>query len=266
MDGIGRIPRSLVGESGMSGDALSDQSAIHELVPSETLRVGLVAAPARSMLFVAKDVSTGEPRGITVDLARSLAQQLRVPISLIMMPNSGACTEALEQELIDITFMPVDDERRRKVAFGPAYYIMESTYLVTASSGIMRLSDIDRRDVRIVGITNTTTIRSAVRALKNTTPMAVETIDHAVDLLRAGQADALALSRDAFQTLLPLLPGARVLNGGFQTTEIAIAVGQNKPFALSYVSRFVEEAKMSGLVRKAFDDAGFPMEPVAPGH
>jgi polar amino acid transport system substrate-binding protein len=250
----------------MSSDASIEQSAARkELVPTEMLRVGLVTAPARSMLFAAKDISTGEPRGVTVDLARSLAERLRVPISLILMPNSGACTEALEQDLIDVTFMPVDDERRRKVAFGPAYYIMQSTYLVTASSGITCLSEVDQSEVRVVGITNTTTIRSAARSLMNTAPTAVETIDQAVGLLRAGRADALALSRDAFQTLLPLLPGAQVLDGGFQTTEIAIAVGRNKPCALSYVSRFVEEAKMSGLVRHAFDSAGFTEEPVAPG-
>jgi polar amino acid transport system substrate-binding protein len=118
--------------------------------------------------------------------------------------------------------------------------------------------------VRIVGIANTTTIRSAARTLRHAAPVAVSTIGEAVESLRSGKADALALSRDAFRTLLPLLPGAKVLDGGFQQTGIAIAVRRDKSAALALASAFIENAKASGLVRRALDAAGFADEPVAP--
>jgi hypothetical protein len=50
--------------------------------------------------------------------------------------------------------------------------------------------DIEMTCVRVVGITNTTTIRAAGRSLINTVPIAVTSIDDAVAMLRAGQADA----------------------------------------------------------------------------
>jgi polar amino acid transport system substrate-binding protein len=165
--------------------------------------------------------------------------------------------------VIDVTFLPVDDERRGRVAFGPAYYNIQSTYLVTAASNIQTLADVDREEVRVVGIANTTTIRSASRTLKSTVPRAVESIAEAIDFLNRGQADALALSREAFVTLMPSLPGAYVLDGGFQTTGIAVAVQRGRPVALSYVSDFIERAKRSGLVRRVLNSAGFPNEPVA---
>ena len=235
-----------------------------ELVPTGRLRVGVVAAPAASALFVTMDEGTGSYRGVTVDLAEELARQLDVTVAVIGFPNSGACTDALESGMIDMSFMPVDDERRKRVAFGPAYYRLESTYLVSAASGIVDLAGVDREGMRIVGIANTTTIRSAARSLRHTTPVAVSTIGEAVESLRNGKADALALSRDAFRTLLPLLPGAQVLDGGFQQTGIAIAVRRDKPAALALASRFIENAKASGLVRRALDTAGFADEPVAP--
>ncbi|MET0747683.1 MAG: transporter substrate-binding domain-containing protein, partial [Rhizobium sp.] len=172
--------------------------------------------------------------------------------------------QALESGAIDVSFMPVDEERRKRVAFGPAYYILESTYLVSAASGIVDLAGVDRADIRIVGIDNTTTIRAAARTLRHTVPAAVSTIAEAVEQLRGGRADALALSRDAFKSLLPLLPGALVVDGGFQSTGIAIAVGRDRPSALSIVSRFMEDANASGLVRRALDAAGFADAPVAP--
>jgi polar amino acid transport system substrate-binding protein len=227
------------------------------------LRVGVVAAPAPSALFVGID-GDGVYSGVTVDLAAALAGQLETPLTMNGFPNSGACTQALESGAIDMSFMPVDDERRKRVAFGPAYYILESTYLVSAASGIENLAGVDREGVRVVGIDNTTTIRAASRTLLHNSPVALTTIAEAVERLRTGQADALALSRDAFRTLLPLLPGALVVDGGFQSTGIAIAVGLGKPSALSLVSRFMEDAKASGLVRRALDAAGFADEPVAP--
>ncbi|MGO4438787.1 transporter substrate-binding domain-containing protein [Rhizobium sp. RAF56] len=245
-------------------DPVDRAAARRELVPTGALRVGVIAAPAKSALFVAFDGETGDYHGVPVDIATALALRLDVPLEIVNFPNSGACTEALALGAIDMSFMPVDAERRKKVAFGPAYYIIESTYLVTGASGISSLADVDHETVRVIGIANTTTIRSAARTLKETVPTPKESIADAVDLLLTGQADALALSRDAFQTLLPRLPGARVLDGGFQSTGIAIAVGLERPAALTFASAFLNEAKASGIVRQALDAAGFPNEPVAP--
>jgi polar amino acid transport system substrate-binding protein len=248
-----------------NGDAVFDKdAAISELTPTDTLRVGIIVAPAPSVLFARRDEATGDIEGVTVDFAHAMAALLAVPMEIVSFLNSGACTEALAQGDIDITFMPVDEERRRKVAFGPAYYILESTYLVTAASGIRTLAEVDREDVRVVGIANTTTIRASTRTLTKTAPTPMESIAAAVDLLQTGQAEALALSRDAFYTLLPRFPGGRVVDGGFQSTGIAIAVGKEKPSALAFAATFVNEAKASGLVRRAFDAAGFSHEPVAP--
>jgi len=60
------------------------------------------------------------------------------------------------------------------------------------------------------------------------------------------------------------LPGSRIVDGGFQQTGIAIAVPKGRPAALAYVTKFMEEAKASGAVRRAMDRAGMKDLPVAP--
>lgn len=233
-----------------------------ELAPTGKLRLGIVVAPAASAFFaVMKD---GAYQGVTVDIGQALAARLGIEAEIVAFPNSGACTEALEAGAIDVSFMPVDDERRKRVAFGPSYYIIESTYLVTAASGITSLPEVDRAGIRVVGIANTTTIRSATRSLAAVRPEPVETVAECVNRLLEGRADALALSRDAFRSLLLQLPGSRVLDGGFQQTGIAIATGKDKPAALALLTEFMEQAKASGLVRKALNAADFADEPVAP--
>jgi polar amino acid transport system substrate-binding protein len=161
--------------------------------------------------------------------------------------------------------MPVDEERKKRVDFGPSYFQIESTYMVRPGSDIKTLADVDRPNVQVIGIANTTTIRAAARSLKNTTIAAVPSVDEAMDQLRAGKADAFALSQDSLPPLAAKLPGSRILEGGFQRTGIAIAVPKDRPQALAYVTAFLENAKASGSVRRAFDRAGFKDQPVAPG-
>jgi polar amino acid transport system substrate-binding protein len=182
----------------------------------------------------------------------------------MLAANSGLVTDATESGAIDVGFMPVDEERKKRVDFGPAYFMIESTYLATAGSGIKTVAEVDRPNVRVVGIANTTTIRAAARSLKNTTISAAASVEEAMTLLRAGKVDAFALSRDSLPPLAAQLSGSRIVDGGFQQTAIAIAVPKNRPSALAYVTAFLQQAKASGSVRRALDKAGFPNEPVAP--
>jgi polar amino acid transport system substrate-binding protein len=248
----------------VAGDATAQESTVvKELIPTGKLRVGVVFAPAPSAFFVVKDTN-GEPHGVTVDLAVELGRKLGVPVEFMVASNSGLVTDATESGAIDVAFMPVDDERKKRVDFGPAYFMIESTYLATGTSGIKTVADVDRPNVRVVGIANTTTIRAAGRSLKNTTISAATSVDEAMALLRAGKADAFALSRDSLAPLMTQLPGSRIVDGSFQQTGVAIAIPKNRPNALAYVTAFLESAKASGSVRRALDRAGFPNDQVAP--
>jgi polar amino acid transport system substrate-binding protein len=234
-----------------------------EIAPTGKLRVGVAAAPAKSALFVVKDAD-GEPRGVPVDLGKELARRLGVPVEFFVASNSGELVDAMSSGAIDVTFMPIDSERRERVDFGPVYFVIESTYLVRAGSDIQSLGEVNRPNVRVIGIANTATIRGAARSLKNTTIVAVKSVGEATERLRAGTADAFALTHDALPPVAAGLPGSRILDGSFLQTGIAIAVPKNRPNALAYANAFMENAKASGIVRRAFDDAGLNDLVVAP--
>lgn len=236
---------------------------MRELVSTGKLRAGVALAPSPSPLFVVKD-AVGDVNGVTVDLARELAKELGVEVELTVAPNTGELVDALEAGRIDVSFMPVDEERKRRIEFGPVYFLVESTYMVTQASGIRTVAEVDRPHVRVVGIANTTTIRAAGRSLKSTTVKAAQSIGEAIEMMTGGKADAFALSRDSLPPFVAKLPGSRIVEGGFQFTGVAIAVGKNKPEALAYVSAFMEKAKKSGLVKDAFARAGLSHLDVAP--
>jgi polar amino acid transport system substrate-binding protein len=234
-----------------------------DLAPTGKLRVGIVSAPAVSTFFVAIDASN-IPHGPTVDIGEELAKTLGVPVEFFVVPNSGELPGAIESGAIDVAFMPIDDERKKRVDFGPAYFLLESTALVQEKSAFHVTSDLNRDGVRVVGISNTTTIRTAAKVLDAAMVFPVTSVGEAMDKLRDGQADAVVLSRDVLLTYQAKIPGTRILDGYLHSTGIGIAVARGRPIALSYATAFLETAKSSGFVRHAFDRASLHSDHVAP--
>lgn len=241
--------------------ASADENVVNELAPTGTLRVGVVYAPVMSTFFVLKEGDGA--RGVTVDLGAALAEKHNLPVAFVLYPNSGQATDALESGAVDVAFMPVDEERRKRLAVGPDYVRAESTYMVTAASGAKSVADVDRSGMRVIGIANTTTIRAAARALKHTTITAVTSVDEALKAMQDGTADAFALGRDSLPPYLKQVPGARITDGCFQQMGVAIAVQKGRPQALAAITAFMNAAKQDGTVRAALDKGGFD-DPVAP--
>ena len=230
---------------------------------AKPLRIGLVEAPTAGVLFVARG-KDGVPDGVVADLGADLAHSLGRPAVFSVFPNTGAATDATRNGQIDVTFMPMDETRRALVDFGPGYYQLESTYLVSGASGITDVAGVNRAGLRVLAISGTTTYRASARTLTATQPKAVPSVGEAVALMRNGEADAFALSRDSLPPVQAEVPGSRIVRGGFQQTLVAVAVAKGNPAEHEAVSDWMEHAKSSGLVRRLFDGHGLQSEAVAP--
>jgi polar amino acid transport system substrate-binding protein len=241
-----------------------DAAAKKELTPTGKLRVGVAVAPNPGAGNVARDAN-GKYRGIGADMGEELARKLAVPVEFVPYPHSGALTDAAEKNEWDVAFIPVDDERRKKVDFGAAHIVLQSTFLVGPdSSAIQTLADVDKPGVRVVGIENTATARAAAASLKSVAVTYVKGPAEMIEMLRAGKADAIAQSRESLTGIAAQVPGSRVLDGAFLNSYVAVALPKGKPAALAYASAFVEEAKASGNVRRMMDSSGLKTSVVAP--
>ncbi|WGF88945.1 transporter substrate-binding domain-containing protein [Marinivivus vitaminiproducens] len=241
-----------------------DADAVSALAPSGELRVAIAVGKAKSAVWTMPDPDTGEPEGVTVDLARAIASRLDVPLRLVELGSSGAIIASANEGTWDLSFTPVDAERKLAVLFGPDFYRGESTYLVPAGSPIRTIDEVDRDGVRVVGVEDTATIRSARRSLANTSVAGVAGIDDALALFREGRADALALGTESLRSLLPGFPSARILDGHFHAAGTAIAVPLGHEEALAAATEMIEALKADGTVRRAFDTHGMAAAEVAP--
>ncbi len=235
----------------------------HAIAPSGRLLVAVAISPAPGPFWAGRDPASHEPKGVTVDLGRAMADALGVPLQLVVYDNSGAITDAGGAGAWDVTFVPADAARRQRLDFGPVYSRAESTFLVRPGIQITTLAEIDRPGIRVAGISNTTTIRAMAAWLSNTTPKGLPTVEAAIDQLKSGEIDAFGMSRDALIDLSAAVPGSHVLSGHFFETSVAVAVPKGHAAALEFATGFVEEAKRSGLMRRIFDANGLRDQAVA---
>jgi polar amino acid transport system substrate-binding protein len=241
-----------------------DQAVREQLTPTGKLRVGVAAGLTPGTGNVAIDPANGRPRGIGAELGAALGHKLGVEAEWVTYLNSGDLTDAGTTDAWDVAFMPVDEQRKQKLDFGAAHIVLQSTWMVGPGSLIQTLADVDKPGTRVVGVENTASSRAAQRFLKSVMVGLVKSTDEGFELLRASKVDVTGGSRESLVVLSRLLPGSRVLDGGYLNSYVAVAVPKGRPAALSYATAFVEEAKASGLVRRTLDSFGMQSSVIPP--
>ncbi|MEA2916513.1 MAG: polar amino acid transport system substrate-binding protein [Bradyrhizobium sp.] len=239
-----------------SADPLKD-----EIAPTGKLRVAIAISPAGGAFWSTKN-ETGGYAGVPVDLGKEMAAQLGVPVEFVAYQNSGQIVDAVSTGAWDVSFLPKDPEREARMSFGPIYEVADATYIVKAGSLATNFRTLDQPGVKVAAVNNTTTMRGAIAHLKNAKVTGYQSYDEIFGLLKNGEVDAFALSRDQLNAMAKKIPGTRVLDETFKQTVTAVAVPLNHPLALAFATKFMTEATSNGTLRKAYDTNGLKDTPI----
>jgi polar amino acid transport system substrate-binding protein len=244
----------------MAGPAGAD-GLKDEIAPTGKLRVAIAISSAGGAFWSNKNESGGYT-GVPVDLGKEMAAQLGVPVEYVAYDNSGQITDVAAKGLWDVTLLPKDAVRETKMSFGPIYQVADATYIVKPGSSIMNFAQLDQPGIKVAAEYNTTTMRGAVAHLKNAKVIQYQTVEEIIELLKNGEVDAFALSREQLNALAKKIPGTRVLDETFKQTVTAVAVPLNHPLALTFATKFMTEAISNGTLRKAYDNNGLKDNPI----
>jgi polar amino acid transport system substrate-binding protein len=256
-----RIAGMLLGVAVMMAGPASADPLKDEIAPTGKLRVGIGISAAGGAYWSNKNEAGGYT-GVPVDLGKEMAAQLGVPVEYVAYPNSGQITDAASSGAWDVTFLPKDAERETKMSFGPIYEVADATYIVKAGSTVTNFATLDQPGVKVAAVNGTTTMRGAIAHLKNAKVTGYQSYDEIFALLKNGEVDAFALSRDQLNAMAKKIPGTRVLDETFKQTVTAVAVPLNHPLALAFVTKFMTEATSNGMLRKTYDNNGLKDNPI----
>lgn len=239
---------------------LGESEAAKSLAPTGVLRVAINHGNA----VLAQRNAQGELTGVSVILARALAERLKLPIQLIPFGGAGDVFNAQDKGLWDLAFLAIEPERAVKIDFSPPYVILDGTYLVRAGAPFRTVSDLDQPGVRIAVGRGAAYDLFLTRTLKRAELRRVPTGESSIDLLLSDGVEAVAGVRQALVESAQAKPGLRVLDDRFTAIQQAMGTPRGRQAGAAYVSAFIEEMKASGAVRKALDATGQANAVVAP--
>ena len=232
-----------------------------ELAPTGTLRAAINFG---NPVLAQKDPGTGEPCGVSVDIARELARRLDLPITLVTFDAAGKVFEALKKNAWDVAFLAIDPKRAAEIEFTAPYVIIEGAYMVPVVSPLRAVEDVDRERVRIAVANGSAYELYLSRTIKHAQIVRAPTGNEAIAMFDRDQLEVAAGVRSPLLRFAQSRPDLRVIDGRFMVIEQAMGTPIGRLTAAKYIRGLIEDLKASGFVAAGLERSGQHDAVVAP--
>lgn len=239
-----------------------DPSIVAAFTPTGTLRASINLG---NPILANQDPKTGEPFGVSVDLARAFAKRLGVDIELVVFDAAGKSVAAVGDERADFGFFAVDPLRGETVAFTAPYVLIEGYFLVRDASPIRTNAEVDDQANRVVVGKGSAYDLFLSRELKHAQIVRAPTSPTVVQTFVAQQLEVAAGVKQQLEADASRTPGLRLLNERFMVIQQAMGLPKSRgSTAADVLRRFVEDMKASGFVAASLARHGIVGASVAP--
>jgi polar amino acid transport system substrate-binding protein len=237
-----------------------DAERVAGFTPTGRLRASInVGNP----ILAAREGNTA--RGVSVDLARALAQRLGVELELLVFDTASRSVQAVSDDQADIGFFAIDPLRGEHIAFSAAYVLIEGSYLVRESSPIRAKDEVDRPGRTVVVGKGSAYDLFLTRELRHASIARAPTSPAVVDTFIELGADVAAGVKQQLQADARRIGGLRLLEGRFMVIQQAMGMPKSRgAAAAAQLAAFVEEMKASGFVAAALEKHRIEGASVAP--
>ncbi|MFC6160719.1 transporter substrate-binding domain-containing protein [Kribbella jiaozuonensis] len=202
------------------------------------------------------------PGGVTVDIARELAERLELPLEPVCFDAARKSFEAMTSGQADICFLAIDPARAEEVAFTAPYVVIEGVYAVPRDSKLTTVADVDTDGVRIGVKQGSAYDLYLTRTLQQAT---VVRGDEGVDVFRVEGLEAAAGIRQPITQYVAEHPDLRVIDERFMQIQQAVGTAKAKhPDTVAYLHAVIEDLKSSGFIAASLAASGQADAMVAP--
>ena len=246
----------------MNQSIMHSPEIIRAFAPTGRLRAALNLG---NPILVNKDAASGQPFGVSVDLARALAEQLGLELELQSFETASQSVQALEQQRADIGFFAIDPARGADIAFTAAYVLIEGCYLVRQDSPLQSCEQVDQAAHRVAVGEGSAYDLFLGRNLHQAQIVRVADAPAVIDAFLNQGLEVAAGIRQQLQGFAQRIPGLRLLPGRFMLIQQAMGLAKSRgPEAAAFFSAFVEAKKSGGFVAQAMLRHGIEGASVAP--
>ncbi|MCB1701455.1 MAG: transporter substrate-binding domain-containing protein [Pseudomonadales bacterium] len=224
---------------------------LQRVVDFKILRVGMSGnQPPMSMTN-----REGGLMGFDVDLAKALADAMKVKLEIVPMPF-GELMPALEDDKIDMVMsgLSITPERTELVSFvGP--YMMSGKSILTKNSVLSKIQsskDFDRKDLKLLALSNSTSASFVKAVAPSAQLVEIASYDEGVAMVIDGKADALVADMPVCVLSVMRFPeaGLTTLERPLTVEPVGIAVSKDDPQFFNLVDNYLRAYEKTGILGK----------------
>jgi polar amino acid transport system substrate-binding protein len=242
------------------GGAWGQPAASSEIAPTGKLRVATNGGNPQLVTRTPDEKMVG---GVALDVGKFVAAKLGVSFELVAYTNADAYTQSFGKGEWDIAIGPPTPLVAGKADFGPDLILFDFMYVAAPGREFPDAAQVDRPGIKIGVGRNSGADQFLSRTLKSAE--LVRPGGGGVEALRSGKADVWAANATNVQGVADALPGAKVVPGAFTTERCTVALPKGRSSAAqAKLAEIVNEAKKTGVVRKAIEQPGMRGVRVAP--
>ena len=215
------------------------------LAPHGVLRAAINMS---NFLLVSGQTESGQPDGLSPDVANELARRLGVFCELIPFEGPGLLADAAGCDIWDIGNIAIEPERAEVIEFSYPYIQIDANFMTRKGSTLANNEDVNKQRVEIV-LYN----RSAYDLwLKEnyTAPsyLRFSSIGESVFAFEEGQGDVLACLKPKLMAMQSDQPNYQIIDPPFTAIRQAIGLNKGHPEALGFVNETIAVLLANGFV------------------
>jgi polar amino acid transport system substrate-binding protein len=227
----------------------ADKTIVAALAPTGTLRASINLG---NPVLAGLDPKTGQPAGVSVDLANELARQLGVPVEYVVAQSAGASVTNVSSGKADVGFFAVDPKRGEEIAFTDPYVLIEGFYLVRSDSPITTNAQVDQPGNTVAVGKGSAYDLFLTRELHHATIVHIPTSPAVVQGFLDQNLTVAAGVKQQLQKDAGRIGGLRILDQRFMVIRQAMGVPKQRgEAAAQYLVNFVKQMRSSGFVAES---------------
>jgi len=215
--------------------------------------------------------SSGQPAGVSVDMARAMSQNLNRPVHFENIPFDGLIP-SLKTGKIDIIIssLTVTEDRKKSIDFSDPYLTMGLAILVNQNSDIRSIDDVDKPGHKVAVKKGTTGNIYAIQHFKNAKLLVLNEESACGIEVAQGKADCFIYDQvSVFQTWKKYQDTTRAILQPFQQEQWAMGIQKGNDGLREQINGFIKHFKETGGFeqigakyfsdnKKAFEELGIP--------
>jgi len=235
--------------------------AIRELAPNGQLRAAINYG---NPVLAQRDPATGEPAGVSADLARELARRLGLDLRFVTFDSAGQVAGGAQDNVWDMAFLAIDPLRAETISYTAPYVLIEGTYMVRDDSPIAAIGQVDREGITVATGVGTAYDLYLSRTLAHARIVRYPTSEASMEQFDRDGLSTVAGVRQPLERHAQTHGGFRVLDGSFTTIRQAVGCPKGRDAAAALLRQYVEFALQSGFIQEGLRRSGQHDATVAP--